>query len=71
LLLLALLSVQPIAQAETKIEMPAGPENGLALMTASLLRHAPAAHVYEEQALLMTDRQGKVTLRTLRSYTLA
>lgn len=44
-------------------------QNGRDLIEASLGRHALPSHVYEEQALVMTDRQGKHTVRTLRSYT--
>jgi len=43
-------------------------ENGRDLIEESLRRHAPPAHVYEEQALLLTDRQGQHTVRTARYY---
>lgn len=41
---------------------------GRELIEESLRRHAPPPHVYEEQALLLTDRQGQHTVRTARYY---
>lgn len=38
------------------------------LVEDSLRRHAPPASAYEEQALVITDRQGQHSLRTLRYY---
>ena len=38
------------------------------LIEDSLRRHAPPASAYEEQALVITDRQGQHSLRTLRYY---
>lgn len=43
---------------------------GQDMMREASQRYAPPSHVYEEQALLTTNRQGKLTVRTLRSYTL-
>lgn len=45
-------------------------QDGPALMAASLQRYALPNHVYEEQALVISDRQGNRTVRTIRSYTL-
>lgn len=44
-------------------------QSGQELIEASMHRYALPPHVYEEQALVMTDRQGRQTVRTLRSYT--
>jgi hypothetical protein len=43
-------------------------EGGRDLIEESLRRHAPPAHVYEEQALVMTDHQGLISVRTARYY---
>ncbi len=43
-------------------------ESGRELIEESLRRHAPPDYVYEEQALLLTDRQGQHTVRTARYY---
>ncbi len=43
-------------------------ESGRDLIEESLRRHAPPAHVYEEQALILTDRQGQRSVRTARYY---
>ena len=48
----------------------AGAQSGQQLIEESLRNHALPTHIYEEQALVMTDRQGKLTVRTLRSYTI-
>jgi hypothetical protein len=40
------------------------------LIEQSLRRHAPPAHVYEEQALVLADRQGQNSVRTVRYYAL-
>lgn len=42
--------------------------DGRSLVEESLRRHAPAAHLYEEQTLVLTDAQGRHTVRTLRHY---
>jgi hypothetical protein len=52
------------------IASSAGAQNSRDLIEASLRKHALPSHVYEEQALLMTDRHGKLTVRTVRSYML-
>ncbi len=38
------------------------------LVEQSLRRHAPPAHVYQEQTLILSDPLGKHTVRTLRYY---
>lgn len=38
------------------------------LIEESLRRHAPAPSTYEEHAMIITDRQGQHSLRTLRYY---
>ena len=43
-------------------------EDGRALIEESLRRHAPPAHVYEEHAFVITDRQGQFAVRTVRYY---
>lgn len=43
-------------------------QTGQALIEGSLQRHASPANVYEEHALVMTDRLGQYDLRTLRHY---
>ncbi len=45
-------------------------QSGRELIEASLRRHAPPAHVYEEQALVLTDRQGQNSVLTARYYAL-
>lgn len=42
--------------------------SGSDLMADALRRYAPPPVSYEEQALVMTDRQGNRTVRTLRTY---
>ena len=46
----------------------AGSESGRELIEESLRRHAQPAYVYQEQALVLTDRQGRHTVRTMRYY---
>lgn len=46
----------------------AGAQNGPALVAQSLQRHAPPNDVFEEHALIMTDRLGHYSLRTTRYY---
>lgn len=46
------------------------PADGRSLIEASLLRHAQPSHLYEEQSLILTDRQGQHTVRTTRHYAL-
>jgi hypothetical protein len=43
-------------------------QNGRDLIEESLRRHAPPAYIYEEQALVLTDRLGQHTVRTARFY---
>lgn len=38
------------------------------LIEDSLRRHAPPAHVYQEQTLILSDHHGQNTVRTLRDY---
>jgi hypothetical protein len=38
------------------------------LIEESLRRHAPPAHVYQEQTLILSDHHGQNTVRTLRYY---
>lgn len=38
------------------------------LIDGSRQRHAPPSHLYEEQALIDTDRQGRYQVRTTRYY---
>jgi len=45
-------------------------QSGGELIEESLRRHAQPTHVYEEQALVLTDRQGQNSLRTARYYAL-
>ncbi len=45
-------------------------QTGQALVEESLQRHASPANVYEEHALVMTDRLGQYNLRTTRHYAL-
>jgi hypothetical protein len=47
---------------------PARAQAALALVEESLKRHAAPAYVYEEHALVMTDRLGQYTLRTAHYY---
>jgi hypothetical protein len=42
--------------------------DGRELMEESLRRHAPPPFVYEEQALVLSDRQGQLGVRTMRYY---
>ncbi len=42
--------------------------NGPALVAQSLQRHAPPNDVFEEHAMIMTDRLGHYSLRTTRYY---
>lgn len=42
--------------------------DGRELMAESLRRHAPPADVYEAQALVLSDRQGQLGLRTMSYY---
>lgn len=53
-----------VASAAAATERP----DGRLLMEESLRRHAPAKHLYEEQTLVLTDAQGRHTVRTLRHY---
>lgn len=48
--------------------LPAAAEGGRPLMEEAVRRHALPAHVFEEQAWVLTDRAGKLTLRTTRHY---
>lgn len=43
-------------------------QSGLELIEASLARHPEPPHVYEEDTLVLSDRQGNHTVRTLRHY---
>ncbi len=43
-------------------------QSGRELMEESLRRHAPPASVYEEQTLVLSDSQGRYTVRTARRY---
>jgi hypothetical protein len=43
-------------------------QDGRELMEESLRRHAPPPYVYEEQALVLSDRQGQLGVRTMRYY---
>lgn len=43
-------------------------QTGLELIEASLDRHAQPPYVYEEGTLILSDRQGKHTVRTVRHY---
>ena len=52
------------------LSAPARAQSGQELMEESLRRHRQPDHVYEEQALVLTDRAGQQTLRTLRLYAL-
>jgi hypothetical protein len=45
--------------------------DGQQLMDEALRRYAPPAHVYEEQAWIVTDRQGQPTVRTVRYFALS
>lgn len=42
--------------------------DGRALIEESLRRHAPPAHAYEEQSLVLSNRQGRIGVRTIRHY---
>jgi hypothetical protein len=42
--------------------------DGRDLMTESLRRHAPPPDVYEAQALVLSDRQGQLGVRTMSYY---
>ena len=46
----------------------AGAQSGRELIEESLRRHAPPASVYEEQTLVLSDPQGRYTVRTVRRY---
>ena len=46
----------------------AGLPDGRTLVETSLQRHAPPPHLYEEQSMILTDRQGQHTVRTTRHY---
>ena len=43
-------------------------QNARALIEDSLRRHAPPAHVYQEQTLILSDSLGRHTVRTARFY---
>lgn len=43
-------------------------QSGRELIEESLRRHAPPASVYEEQTLVLSDPQGRYTVRTARRY---
>ena len=43
-------------------------QSGEKLIEESLKKYALPSHTYEEQALVITDHQGKMTIRTIRSY---
>ncbi len=43
-------------------------QSGRELIEQSLRRHAPPAHVYQEQTLILSDQLGQNTVRTLRYY---
>ena len=43
-------------------------QSGRELIDESLRRHAPPAHVYQEQTLILSDQLGQDTVRTLRYY---
>ncbi len=43
-------------------------QSGRELIEESLRRHAPPAHVYQEQTLILSDQLGQNTVRTLRYY---
>lgn len=43
-------------------------QDARALIESSLRRHAPPAHVYQEQTLIVTDNLGHHTIRTARFY---
>ena len=47
---------------------PGHAQSGRELIEESLQRYAPPAYVYEEHALIMTDRQGQHGVRTARYY---
>ena len=46
----------------------AGSQSGGELMEESLRRHAQPAHVYQEQAMVLSDRLGRRSVRTMRYY---
>ena len=46
----------------------AGAQSGSELIEESLRRQAPPPYVYEEQALVLSDRLGQHTVRTARYY---
>ncbi len=54
--------------ALTGLMFGARAQSGRELIEESLQRHAAPAHVYEEQALVLTDRLGQHTVRTARYY---
>jgi hypothetical protein len=56
--------------ALTSLVQMAGAEDGRNLIEESLRRYAVPAHVYEEHALVLTDRHGQTTVRTARYYAL-
>ncbi len=43
-------------------------QDGRALVEASLRRHAPPPHVYQELALIINDAQDRYNVRTFRHY---
>jgi hypothetical protein len=47
---------------------PARSQSGRELIEESLRRHAPPAAAYEEQTLVLSDPQGRYTVRTARRY---
>ncbi len=47
---------------------PAQGQTAREMIDESLRRHAPAPNAYEEHAMVITDRQGQHSLRTLRYY---
>ena len=49
---------------------PARAQSGRELIEEAMQRYALPAHVYEEHALVMTDRLGRHTVRTARYYVL-
>ena len=46
----------------------ASAQSGGALIEESLRRHAQPANVYQEQAMVLSDRMGQRTVRTMRYY---
>lgn len=61
---LACLAAQSAPQAAAQ----SAAQRGLALIEASLQRHALPPYVYEDETLVVTNRSGQHTLRTLRHY---